>query len=532
VLRLTGLFDRPATPGLLTVLRRRPAIRGLTEDLVGLDEDGWRLLLRGLERARLIRLVTDAEGAPGLDAHPLIREYFAEQLRRHQPAAFTAAHGRLFEHLCAGTPYRPDDLEGLQPLYQAVRHGCLAGRQQEALEKVYDDRILRGTGDDGFYSTRKLGAIGADLGAVAAFFDAPWGRVSPHLTEPARAWLLNSAAFYLRALGRLTEALEPMRDSGKIAVQTEQWKSAAIRYSNLSELEVTLGRLPDALADARTAVAHADRSGDAFLRMGTRTTAADALHQSGARAEAGRLFAEAERMQREDQPHYQLLYSLWGFRYGDWRLAPAERAAWRVLLNGGTGFQPVAGTADLQHTAEPLAPAGPSRPGTTTAADPDAPAPPAPLADCAEAERRAAKMFEWRVPSDSLLDIALDHLTQARARLLRALLTSPRPPAGLPADALDAAVTGLRRAGAMEFLARGLLTAAWHQALTGDPDEAMPIAERGPMPLFEADVRLYRVRLWWAGLLGLGAAASRRPSGPATAPPDRGQEAPAPTAYP
>ena len=104
--------------------------------------------------------------------------------------------------------------------------------------------------------------------------------------------------------------------------------------SNLSELEVTVGRLTDAVADARQAIIHADQSGDAFQRIVSRTTAADALHQSGQRAEAGTLFAEAERMQKERQPRFDLLYSLPGFRYYDWLLAPAERAAWVSLLCG------------------------------------------------------------------------------------------------------------------------------------------------------------------------------------------------------
>jgi hypothetical protein len=47
------------------------------------------------------------------------------------------------------------------------------------------------------------------------------------------------------------------------------------------------------------------------------------------------------------------------------------------------------------------------------------------------------------------------------------------------------------------------------------------------MPLFAADCLLYRARLW-----GPVAVASRRPSGQAAATPDRGQDAPAPAAYP
>ncbi|WP_295430810.1 hypothetical protein [uncultured Thiodictyon sp.] len=80
-------------------------------------------------------------------------------------------------------------------------------------------------------------------------------------------------------------------------------------------------------------------------------------------------------------------------------------------------------------------------------------------------------MFEWRVPTDPLLDIALDHLTLARVRLLRALLTGHLPPPGPDPEALGA-VAGLRRAGQIDYLPRGLLTAAWSQALRGDPDAA------------------------------------------------------------
>jgi hypothetical protein len=205
-----------------------------------------------------------------LDAHPLLREYFGRQLRRQQPEAWRAAHRRLYEHLCSTTKEGDQPaLHDLQPLYQAVAHGCHAGLQQEACEKVYRDRIQR---RQEAYSTRKLGALGSDLGAVACFFEQPWSRVSPVLTEGAQAWLLNEAAFRLRALGRLTEALEPMRAGLEMGVKQENWKAAAIRANNLSELELTLGEVAGAVGNAEQSVSHADRSRDAFTKMGTRTT--------------------------------------------------------------------------------------------------------------------------------------------------------------------------------------------------------------------------------------------------------------------
>ncbi len=238
VLRLTGLFDRPMAKSCLQALRAEPSIPGLTDALVKLTPQQWNIAVKRLSEVELLSVSPDA-----IDAHPLIREYFAAQLKRDQPEAFRAAHSRLFDYLCENTPHRPDGMDGLAPLYEAVTHGCLAGRHQEACDKVYIDRILRGTGSDGFYSWKKLGAIGADLAAVAAFFDEPWSQVSPNLTEADQAWLLNEAAFRLRALGRLTEALQPMRAGLEMAVQQKDWKNAAIGASNLSELEVTLGRL-------------------------------------------------------------------------------------------------------------------------------------------------------------------------------------------------------------------------------------------------------------------------------------------------
>lgn len=465
VLRLTGLFDRPMSKGCLQALRAEPAIPGVNEALVRLTDQQWNIAVK---RLREVELLSDSPDA--IDAHPLIREYFAAQLKREQPVAFRAAHSRLFDYLCETTPHRPDDIDGLAPLYEAVTHGCLGGRQQEACNKVYFDRILRGGGSGGFFTVRKLGAIGADLAAVAAFFDEPWGQVSPNLTPGDQGWLLNLAAFLLRALGRITEALQPMRAGLESRVQLKDWKNSAIGAANLSELEVMLGRLPDAVADARQSIIHAEHSGDAFQRMGARTTAADALHQSGQRAEAGALFAEAERMQQERQPEFDLLYSLQGFTYCDWLMASAEQAAWQQVLD-----RPLSNSKT--HVADGLA----------------------------TVERRANKMFEWRLPIDPLLDIALDHLTLARVRLTRAILEADAmnrlPTLDLPHVA--AALNGLRTAGQMAHLPRALLTAALYHFVRGEHalaekhlSEAQQIAERGPMPLFLADVHLHRARMF------------------------------------
>jgi hypothetical protein len=106
------------------------AIAGLTEPLIGISEVQRNLALKRLEDAKL--LTVNREHGSGvlvaLDAHPLLREYFGQRLRTTQPEAWRAAHRRLYEHLCATTKEGGEPtVEDLQPLYQAVAHGCQAG---------------------------------------------------------------------------------------------------------------------------------------------------------------------------------------------------------------------------------------------------------------------------------------------------------------------------------------------------------------------------------------------------------------------
>jgi hypothetical protein len=469
VLRLLGFFDRPAEETLLAALRQadEPELAPLTAPVRHLSDAAWRRLLRRLSELRLIDV--PAGPSPHLDAHPLLRETFAEQVRTEFPTAWQAGHRRLFEVLCTTIEHRPATLAGLQPLYQAVAHGCRAGLHQQACDDVYIDRILRGMGHDGFYSRKKLGAIGADLGAVACFFTTPWTTLASSLAPDAQAWLLNEAAFSLRALGRLTEAAEPMRAGLAMRIEQRVWKSAAIIAGNLSELELTRGEVAAAVAAGEQSVTYADRSGNAFLQIAFRTAQADALHQAGRRAESRGLFEDAGARQAAWQPEYPRLYSLQGFQYCDLLLAEAERAAWQRWLRGETGL------------GEKLAAA---------------------VAGCDAVGERAAEALRIVMNgSRSLLDIALNHLTLARATLYKADFATPIP--APTRQHITDAVNGLRAANSLHHLPRGLLTRAWLLCLSGDEadgradlEEAWEIAERGPMPLFQADVLLTRARLF------------------------------------
>ena len=450
ILRLLGLFDRPAEADALKALRAAPPIPGLTEPLVGLSEEDWHLATATLRDHSLLA-AADPREPDTLDAHPLVRACFAEELESHRSAAWQEGHRRLYEHLRQAAPDLPETLEAMQPLYAAVVHGCRAERQQEAMDEVYRRRILRG---NEHFSWRKLGAFGSELTALAGFFDRPWSQPSTRLTAAAQALVLSLASFHLRALGRLAEAIEPMQAGLEAYIVQENWREAAREASNLSELTLTLGDVPRAVAFGEQSVELADRSGDAFHRMSKRATRADALHQAGRWEESAAAFREAEAMQAEWQPEYPRLYSLRGFRYCDLLLSRAEPEADR-----------------LQQV-------------------------------CQEVLERARQTLEWVTEQKWLLDIALDHLTLGRAHLGLALTEDRAAELAQAAEQLGRAVDGLRRAGEEEFVARGLLARAALRRLrsdfpgaAADLTEALEITERGPMRLHECDAHLEGARL-------------------------------------
>ena len=461
-LELLGFFDRPATRENLAALRAQPAIPGLTEALANLDDDDWNLALSHLTEAGLAMF--DAQSG-SLDAHSLVREYMADALRTRQPEAWREGHRRLYEQLKAGAPYRPEGLAGLQPLFQAVGHGCFAGLQQEAFREVLVDRISRG---NEVYAKR-IGAFGDTLGAIAHFFDPPWRNTSPRLDDLAQAWLPTSAAFCLRALGRIGEALELMQAGEEKALGLHQFVNAAASIGNASELRLILGQISSAIGDARTAVAHAHLGGDTNQRIIAGATLAEALARHG--EAAAWCFAEAEALQAESQPGYGLLYSQRGFNYCGLLLAPVERAAWARCLGLDSG--------------------PPGSPG---------------LGMCREVARRAKRTLVWATRYLAPLDVALDQLSLARCTLYTSILQG-RPAgqaAGKEAHAqAERALAGLRAACSQEDVPTGLLTRAWTRHSLGDEggaradlDEAWQFASRGNMKLHMADIHLHRARLF------------------------------------
>jgi hypothetical protein len=434
LVRVLGLFDRPAPWGAILALKaQEPAIAGLTEPLRAASEAELEESLARLRQWGLAasveggggggRLGLDAGGPPAvhIDAHPLVREHFGRALEQESPAAWRAAHGVLFDWFRALPEQAlPETLEGLEPLYRAVGHGCRAGRYAQATREVYRDRILRGNQS---YSVFQLGAISADLSALSGFFPDGWSKppVTGDLSESERSWLIGVVAFCLMSLGRLDEALGLRRMDRERWREAGDWNNFCISSNNLVDLLTPLGYWREAESVAREAVEAAGRVSDKNDARQRQLEALGylgrALHGQGRSVDAAQAFAEAESVQAELAPHLPTLVSLSGFDYAQLLLEQARtRDARRAVL-----------------------------------------------------ERARASLASVK----KLLSIALDHCTIGQA------LAGPHGSAtesdGQPrqaAAALDLAIETMRRANGMDDLPKLYLARARHRRTRDDPTGA------------------------------------------------------------
>src|ERR1700738_5163313 len=202
VLRKLGLFDRPAEEKALGVLLKQPVIIGLTESLTDLRPTEWQTILANLRRARLLAL-EDPHSPGKLDTHPLIREYFGEQLRSQQTDAWKECNRRLYHYYRTLAPQLPNSFKEMEPLFLAVICGCNAGLFREALHEVYIPRIQRG---DAHFAARVLGAARPLLSVLVHFFEhGRWGSLvetaveGQSLTAEDQLFILMQAAAYLTA---------------------------------------------------------------------------------------------------------------------------------------------------------------------------------------------------------------------------------------------------------------------------------------------------------------------------------------------
>jgi serine/threonine protein kinase len=286
VLRMLGLFDRPVEEHAIGVLLRAPAIVGLTDSLCNLGSTEWRAILARLRRTKLLA-AEDPHNRGQLDTHPLVREYFGEQLRSQTMAAWKECNKRLFEYYKTRAPPLPDNFAEMEPLFSAVIYGCNAGLFREALHEVYTPRIQRG---NTFFAANVLGARGALLSILTHFFiHGRWdsavetGYEEQVLTAEDQLFILMQAGLYLTATRGLQSPearmcyhrAEPLchalnRPLLLYSALTNEW-----RYSLMTD------KLTATMAIAKRLYTLAEEQNDAALMLGAHRALAATSYYSG-----------------------------------------------------------------------------------------------------------------------------------------------------------------------------------------------------------------------------------------------------------
>jgi tetratricopeptide (TPR) repeat protein len=439
VLRLLGLFDRPAEGASIKALRQAPKLAGLTDHIGAEAEVNW---LQAVQRLRKYKIIA-AEShhtTDELDAHPLVREHFRDQLEAQYFDAWCKAHKRLYEYLTSKVGEFPRTADELFTLYDAIAHGCKAGMFQEAWD-LYEKKIKIKENE-----SRKFGSTSADLASLFSFFRQHSSQPSRHLDQLTRASLLAHVGNQLFTLGRLMEAEQFLVAASEAHVELENWPEVVRCSNSLSALHRNLGRLSRAYQQALKSVELVERNGlSAYWRMSSLSTLATVLFQMGRRSEAEDYFGDAVEAHRECERSSQMpfLYGMAGWHYCD------------LLLDLGSY----------------------------------------------EAVKKRANRTLRRARGKGFRDVALDYLSLGWAYLLQTL-EKEAGDFSEAKDFLEKAVEGLRRAETQHHLSRGLLARAAFYRLAGDYThaqadltEAQHIAERGEMGLHLADCHLEWARL-------------------------------------
>jgi tetratricopeptide (TPR) repeat protein len=443
ILRIMGLFDRPVEKDTIEALKSEPSIPGITGQLQELSEEDWQWVLTNLRAANLLSK-EDPQKPDVLDCHPLIREHFGEKLRKENPEGWKAAHTRLY-HYYKNLPEKefPDTLQEMEPLFAAVVHGCRAEFHLETLFDIYWEKISR---KNQHYIKYGLCAFGTDLVVLSNFFETLWSQPVSKFNKSDKAFILTWAAYDLRAMGRLHEAISPMKLGLEILIEQKDWKQSAKAALNLSQMMMTFGKLNQAVDFAQQSVIYADRSGEWQEQVMTRTNLGDILHQVGDLIESKKQFQNAENIQKDHQIVYPHHYSLCGFRFCD------------LLLEEGKYNEVI--------------------------------------------KRAEDALVIDLVGSTNLLDIALVKFSLGRAWMMKTL-GKKNDDFSKSFDYLDQAVEGFREAGANDHLPRGLFSKAecsrWQRKFKEaweDLKEALEITELGSMKVYLADYHLEAGKLF------------------------------------
>ena len=304
ILRIMGLFNRPAEPEELQCLRSPPHIAGLNTPNTISDNKHWNKSINALRSHGLLSNPLN-ESSDSLDCHPLIREYFQNQLRKQSGFLWRKGHERLYNHHLKKIPAAPSEFES--HFLSAILHGCLAGKHQEVINSVYlfyiknpvkEQRILANTA----------------LSCLEHFFSKPWILPLPKLNDLEKVHVLLSAGENLEAIGQLSDALSALEAALSICEENvADGIKSEVQY-NVCKNYLAQGDLSWLQKNLVHTVQMIDKSEDLELKIRVRIISAIAhLYLAKSHKRALSLFYEAETILREKEGEDVFLTGFDGF---------------------------------------------------------------------------------------------------------------------------------------------------------------------------------------------------------------------------
>ncbi|MEX2130381.1 MAG: hypothetical protein WD772_02760 [Pseudohongiellaceae bacterium] len=294
ILFLVCIFNRPVTLGLLKKIVVKMQDQEGIHGLKVMTSDEWKCSLHKLQTAQLVTTTWNAQELL-VDVHPLVSSYFSGQLRLKNLQAWRAAHLAIFETI-VNDHNAADKNVSLEPLFQAVLHGCQANEYAKAFG-IYEAKIKQGQ-----ISMYNMGSHHADLACLRQFFVDPWDRLVEELPDRSGFYLLSCVAANLVTLGRIDEAISPLRKSVNGLIAQGETMTAIVASGPLLSMLLYVGNLTEAFVLTRLIRKLAKPLGNRTLLAVVDNYVGHACFIAGKYQQAQKLFASAAQYYVADSP--------------------------------------------------------------------------------------------------------------------------------------------------------------------------------------------------------------------------------------
>jgi tetratricopeptide (TPR) repeat protein len=270
-------------------------------------------MVKQLSHYRILRLDSKEKG---YTAHPLIRQYYLDQLK-NKPEEAKTVHRRIKEFFLSEnskTFKQNPSLQDLVPFIEAVHHLCKAGDYHEAY-RILSELIDQ---DKNYVLTLQLGAYDTRLKLLSEFFPDGDMLKSPCGNHLEQYFVLKEIGFCLMALGQLEEARSFFERGIRVAEEMSDTNRLVHAYRDLSSVYVYLGELAQAANIIRKAANFNQDLTEPHQALNSLALESWIAYLQGNLETAKRLFKKLEDEQCRLEPNQPYLYRSRGIFQADY----------------------------------------------------------------------------------------------------------------------------------------------------------------------------------------------------------------------